>query len=103
MRNISRLPFSIGFAIGVFVAAGLNWYSMATMYGPYKICFDCGMTAGFPFTMYNSGYLWGGEGYIASGVFANICFALIAGSIVGLVVTGLWQFVFFRLSVNRLN
>lgn len=93
LRYITRLPFTIGFAFGVFVMFAFNWYSFATMYGQYKICFDCGMTAGVPFTMYNSGYLWGGEGFIASGVFANVCATLIIAGILGFLFTRAWQFL----------
>ena len=83
MRLSNLLPFAIGFVTGITIIAAWNWYSFATMYDPYLICFDCGRTAGAPFTMYNSGYIWGGEGYIASGVFANLCVVLILGAALG--------------------
>ena len=98
-----RLALLIGFLSGVLIVVVLNWYSIATMYEPYTICFDCGRTAGFPFTMYNSGYLWGGEGFIASGVFANICVAIISGGVLGCITNGVWQFISRRLWENQLK
>ena len=83
------LPFSIGFLVGGGLIVFRNSYSFSTMYEPYKICFDCGKTAGFPFIMYNSGYFWGGEGYIASGVFANSVVAVFSASVLGYVVNWL--------------
>jgi len=79
------LPFLVGFLVGVGLLALANAYSFSTMYEPYKICFDCGRTAGFPFDMYNSGYIWGGEGYIASGVFSNSVVAILSGVVIGSV------------------
>jgi hypothetical protein len=92
-RLLRHLPFAIGFAAGPILIWASNLYSLATMYEPYKICFDCGRTAGFPFTMYNSGYLWGGEGYIASGVFANTCVALILGGVFGFLSIRIWRLI----------
>lgn len=87
------LPFPIGFLVGVGLLLFANSYSFSTMYEPYKICFDCGRTAGFPFVMYNSGYIWGGEGYIASGVFANAVVAFISSTVLGSI--------FYRLARPR--
>jgi len=103
MKYFRQLHFVVGFVLGVVLIIAWNWYSFATMYAPYKICFDCGMAAGVPFTMYNSGYLWGGEGFIASGVFANACVALVSGTILGFLVSFAWRLVQSRFQINHLK
>lgn len=88
---LHRLPFTIGFSAGPVIIGALNWYSFERIYQPHRICFDCGRIAGVPFTMYNSGYFWGGEGFVASGVFANLCVSLILGAVSGLLFSLIWR------------
>lgn len=85
MQDIQWLLFSVGLFVGAGLLIFASSYSFLTMYAPFRICFDCGKTAGFPFVMYNSGFIWGGEGYIPSGFFANAVFAFISGSVIGCV------------------
>lgn len=94
----------IGFLLGAGLIIVLNWHSFATMYGPgVKICFDCGATAGFPFVMYNSGYIWGGEGFIPSGVFANATFGFLAGGVSSGFATWFWRLIRRRFKSDGLK
>ena len=102
MRKDRLFPFVIGLLIGVLIVFGMNWYSLATMFDS-GLCFDCGREAGFPFTMYNSGYFWGGEGFIPGGVFANTCFGVILGSILGFISMLVWRFLRNRFAPKRLK
>lgn len=105
MISVKKLSFVIGFGLVQmsFLLWNLYLFSRSHETAGGAICFDCGLPVGFPFTMYRTDYMWGGEGFIASGVFANICVALIVGSLVGFVVSGLSHFMFRRFSANRLS
>lgn len=83
------LTLLIGFSFGTGLIIAGNFYSFATMYGPdVKLCFDCGMTAGFPFIMYNSGYMWGVEGFLPYGVFLNTISGLLVGGVSAGIASG---------------
>ena len=105
MRVSRSAPFVIGFSLSVMFFVCLNFYLFSTSHElpGGGLCMDCGLPVGFPFTMYRTDYMWGGEGFIASGVFANICVAIISGGIVGFVISRLWQVIVSRTSTASLK
>jgi hypothetical protein len=105
MIRVKRLPYVPGFVLAATFFFCLNLYFLGRSHELPSggICMDCGLPVGFPFTMYRTEYMWGGEGYIASGVFANICVAIISGGLLGFVVSRIWRLVITRASGSNLK
>jgi hypothetical protein len=93
MIRLKGWPFAIGFVVTMMILLLLNLYLLGRSHElpGGGLCMDCGLPVGFPFTMYRTEYMWGGEGFIASGVFANVCVAAISGSLVGVLFSQLWN------------
>lgn len=101
MTKVARAPFVGGFLAGALFISLANFYSITGVQD--RMCFDCGLPAGFPFTMYRTDSFVGGGGFIASGVFANACVSVILGAVFGLVSSLIGSSVRIRFHSRKLR
>ncbi len=93
MSLLRSAPFGIGFGLGVLTLGLVNFYQLSRSHrsGEWKICMDCGLASGFPFTLYQTETIVSSGGYIWSGVFANVTVAVLIGVFLGLVFANVWK------------
>lgn len=101
MTKVNRMPFVGGLAVGALSILLANWYSVTKVHD--RMCFDCGLPAGFPFTMYQTDSFVGGGGFIAAGVFANVCVGALLGIFTGFLSSLIWPLAKGGFSPNRLR
>jgi hypothetical protein len=101
MKYFRSIPFLVGLALTTIFFFMLNLILVSSAYElpSGAICFDCGLPAGFPFTLYWTATIFGGEGFVWSGVVANGMFAVVVGLIVGYLFYRVWDLI--RNSVKR--
>lgn len=85
MRVLKWMPFACAF---ILVSGGLFLYNLILIGSANErpggsLCFDCGLPAGFPFTLYFTSTIAGGEGLVWGGVFSNAVIAIVLGTLVG--------------------
>ena len=105
MKFLRSIPFMVGLALTtvLFFILNLILVSSAHELSGGGLCFDCGLPAGFPFTLFRTETIVGGEGFVSSGVFANAGFAVGIGLIVGYLFHHIWNLIRNRVKRSRFD
>lgn len=105
MKFVKSIPFALGFGLGFSFLLFLNLYLLSRSHElpGGGLCMDCGLPVGFPFTLYRTETIMGGEGFVASGVFANGVMAIVSGLILGWMFQSGWRAFSSVSKVSRLG
>lgn len=70
-----RVPFALGFILGLVVFLIANYYDYQRMFGTF--CDDCFLTFGVPYRMYGTGGFVGVTRYFRGGIAADLFVAIV--------------------------
>ena len=97
-KLLENRAFKLGFLVGILFFVFANVYASLPE-REISICFDCYVTYGFPFAMYESGSILHLKEFIWVGVVANVSATIFFSIILGLIFKYVWS----KISSRRVN